>query len=454
MNRFHMMSSRALRPFLLLFSTALLSHAAPAYADTLESTVATVLSQHPTVEAAQAALSAAEERRKGEVSRYFPELSVNSTAGRIYGDNATSRGLSVTRGAGYSYLWEGQFAARQMLFDGFETQNRIRAAEALQKSADLSIVDSRETLALRAAQSYLNVMRTHTALMMLNAQKKQVDDYLGRISVSVENGTSDDAEYQQGRDVKVILDSIIADYEGQVRAAEAEYAELSGRLPEGDMAAPRPHIDLLPSMVDEAISVAKESHPSLHAAAFEAKSYEHDIGSEKAGLYPDVDGEFSYLKSDKADIIGGEVIDGRAVVRMNWALETGGAQLARIREKKFQYNEARARMSDLERRVETGVKLAYSELKTAQFQLENSRKREELNGKLFETFKVQFEGARITLLQLMQADNQLFNTKLEKMNSKFRVLAAQYAALASMGRLQGSMSLASSGAGPLADGQN
>ena len=449
-----MVARRVYTPFFLLISTALLCFPSSAHADTVEDAVGRALQQHPTVQAAQATIKTADEQRREEVSGYFPELSVTGTAGRLYGDNATSRGLSVTRGAGYSYLWEGQMTARQMIFDGFGTQNRVQSAKAREKAADLNLSDVRENLALRAAQSYVNVMRAHTGLNMLKKHTKVVDDYLGRIKTAVDDGAVDEAEYQQARDVKVILDGFVSDYEGQVRAAEAEYFEITGSLPEGELAVPVPRVDLMPPTVEEAATLAVETHPSLQSAAYQSRSYQYDINSEQASLYPELSGELSYLKSDKEDIIGGEAIDQRAVIRANWNFETGGAQLARIRKKRYEHQESMAQTEELKSNIRLGVNLAYSELQTAQEQYENSKKRLDLNTKLFETFGVQFEGARITLLQLMQSDNQLFNTKLEKMNGEYRVLAAQYAALASMGRLQGSMSLASSETGPLTDEQN
>jgi adhesin transport system outer membrane protein len=424
-----------------------------AHADTLESAVSAALSEHPSVESAQAVIDAADEQESEEVSGYFPEVSLNGSGGRIYGDNATSRGLNVTRGAGYSYLWEGQATLRQPIFDGFETRSRVHSAEAKKLAADMNLADVRESLALRAVSAYLNVMRAHAGLALLKVHEEKVDDYLARIKTAVDEGTSDEAEYQQARDVKAILDSFVADYQGQVSAAEADYAEVTGREPAGELAAPHPQIDLIPPSVQEALDYAREHHPSLAAATYSTQSSEADIGSEEAQLYPDVNGELSYLKSDKDDIIGGEVVDGRAVVRMNWSFETGGAQLARIKRKKYEHHEALANLEDLKRQVERGVRIAYSEIRTAQKMLANSRERHDLNTKLFDTYNVQFEGARITLLQLMQADNQLFNTKLEKLNSDYRVLTAQYAVLASMGRLQGSLNLAAADTGSLAHEQ-
>jgi adhesin transport system outer membrane protein len=417
---------------------------APARGESLESTIHAAFLQHPSIESAKAALDAANAERREHYSGYFPTLSASTTAGRIYGDNSTSRGLSVTRGAGYSGLWEGQVTARQPIFDGFETQNRVAAAEARKQSADMSLADVRESLALRSAQAYINLMRARQGLAMLKEQGDSVADYLGRIKGAVDSGTSDEAEHQQARDVSTILDGFIADYEAQVRAAEAEYMAITGRFPEGVLDAPATPLGRLPENIDEAIAAALAEHPSLKAAEFTSASSQHEIGSEKAQLYPDLDGELSYYKADKEDLIGGESIDARAVMRMSWEFDTGGAQLARIKKKKYEHQEALARRNELNRQIEQGVRLAYSDLESARLQVANSDTRIELNEKLFETYKVQFEGARITLLQLMQSDNQLFNTKLERMNAGYRLLAAQYAALASMGRLQNSLTLAAS----------
>ncbi|MCB1757315.1 MAG: TolC family protein [Gammaproteobacteria bacterium] len=108
------------------------------------------LSQHPQVESAQAAFGRSRQEQKEEFSAYFPELNVTATGGRIYGDNSTSRGLSVTRGTGYSYLWEGSVSARQKIFDGMETRNRVGAARSQVKAAELALIDVRENLAYQA----------------------------------------------------------------------------------------------------------------------------------------------------------------------------------------------------------------------------------------------------------------------------------------------------------------
>jgi adhesin transport system outer membrane protein len=405
-------------------------------AETLQQAASRALETHPSVTAALAGVDMALQERKAEASGYFPTVSLSTTAGRIYGDNSTSRGLSTTRGAGYSGLWEGTASVRQMIFDGFETSNRTDSAEARRRAADLSTKDIKENLSLNASRAYVEVLRISRALKMLGEHEKKVEDYLARIKSMVDEGAADESDYQQGRDIKVILDGIIADYTSQLRSAEASYLEATSQAPDKDLVTPVLPSGFVFKTADEAIADALKNHPLVLAAAFTAESYGHDKGAEQASLYPDLDSELSYMKTDKRDIIGGEAVDARAVLRLNWNFETGGGQLSRIRRAKHQQQEAMARIDDLKGQIERDLRMAYAERDAASESLKNKDTRRELNETLMKTYTAQFEGAKITLLQLMQGDNQLFTTKLEKMNAEHRLIMADMNILARSGRLQ------------------
>lgn len=420
---------------------ALLLHPAVAGAETLQDSVNAALSSHPAIQGAKAESESAAQDKREQRSGYFPKVSMTVTGGRIYGDNATSRGLSTTRGAGYSGLGEGSIAARETIFDGFQTKNRVESAKSRKLSADMNVLDVSGNTAFRTSQAYIDLLRASEALSLLKDHSKKVDDYLGRIKKAVDSGSSDEAEHQQARDIRVILDGLIDDYEGQKQVAESNYFSMTGRMPQGNLVVPE-MLSSLPASVEDALMAARDHHPSVSAARYSSDASGYDIKAEKGPLYPEVEGELSYLKSDKRDLIGGELEDGRAVLHVNWDFDTGGAQLARISRKKYEHVQAVSKAEEAERNVELGVRLAWSEYETAKKQIENQDQRRALNEKLFNTYKVQFEGAKISLLQLMQADNQLFTTGLEKINGKYRLLAAQYGVLASMGRLPETLKVA------------
>lgn len=431
-----------LRVFFVFFlSLAVFSMPCDSHAESLEAAVLSAVENHPSSKGASFALGASEKERSAEFSGFFPEFSTGNTWGRVFQDNSTSRGLSVTRGDAYSYFGEGSVSLTQPLSGTIETFNRYKSADARVQSADSNLDNTLEGLAFRTVQSYIDVLRSRTGLSMLNGHFTKVQNYEQRISNMVSEGAADEAELQQAKEILVILKGLIADYENQVRSAEANYVEVVGHVPSAEVYRPAPRYDLIPESSNEAIAHAIEHHPSLVSAKETAIAAGYDINAERAALIPDLDGELSYLKSDKDDVIGGEVEDARAVVRLNWNFSTGGAQLARIKQRRYEHQESIQRMKETQRGIERGVRLSYSEYKTAQDQLDNIKKRVALNSELLKTYQAQFEGALISQLQLMRADNQLLNTKLEEMNGEHRLLLSGYAILASVGRLQEALNL-------------
>ena len=406
---------------------------ATARAETINQAVAEALARHPALAQAQAVTSAAHEDVTAERSAYFPTLSANVAAGRVYGDNATSRGLSVTRGAGYSWMGEASVGVNQMIFDGFRTPHLVGSAKAKEAAAQASLADARETVALQTALAYLNVMRTRESLASLQNYLGTLDSYRGRIANMVSEGAADDAELQQAEQLRLEVLDLIATFKGQVAAADAAYARFTGHLPDGKLSRP---VDLtLPEDAGSATQAVWLSHPQVLQSnqTIIAKGFAAD--AEKAAYYPVISGEVSAYKKDVDDLIGGEVEDNRALLRATWEMSTGGAERARARKAKYEYAESKARKDEVLRNLEAGIRTAYAEFNSTAEQKNILSQRLATNEQLLKTHHVQFEGAKVRVLQLLQTENQLLNSRLDLLNADYRNLAAQYSVLGSMGRV-------------------
>jgi adhesin transport system outer membrane protein len=121
---------------------------------------------------------------------------------------------------------------------------------------------------------------------------------------------------------------------------------------------------------------------------------------------------------------------------MSWNFSTGGEQLNRIEKKKYDYINYKARVNEARRQLEEKIRTAYTEMETSSHQYDVQSRRKGLQEALLKIYKNQFEGGSVTLLQLLQSENQLFSAGLEKIGAKYRLLAARYNVLASMGELQ------------------
>lgn len=407
----------------------------PAGAETLREAVGAALASHPGVDIARARMDAASEAEREAKSNLYPEITTGLTGGRMFGNNSTTRGLSVSRGEAYSWLWEGNAAITQPIFNGFETYNRIDAAAARESAAELTLADARQGVALRAAQAFLNTMRAQESYAKTVSYQDRIKDYLSRINGMVEAGAADESEAAQAKNIQSMLENSVAEMDGQVKLALADYAEAVGAMPAGELRGPDLGRDLMFKDIGDAVAYAGANHPLLLSSRKSMEAEDDEVNADKGALFPKLDGELSYLERDQKEEIGGEVIDARAVMRMNWAFSTGGGQLARIRKSKAERSEAMARTAQTQREIERDVRRAFAEYETAKKQKELNAKRAVVTKELFETYEKQFEASRVRLLQLMQAENQVFTTELEQINSNYRVMMAEYGILASSGRL-------------------
>lgn len=424
-----------IKTFLLTFSVALCFAFCPSYAVTLNEAVSRTLATHPALTEVYVATDNVIAQRKEAQSAYFPMLSATATGGRIFQNNANSRGLLVTRGEAYSWLWEGSLTARQMLFDGFETQNRTRSAATEKIAAEFTVQDMRETLAFNTVQACIDVARTQTALAMIKKQTAKTTDYLSRIQTGLSDGMADISEVERTQDILSNLDGLRIIYQGQAEAAITQYTDMTGENAPGTMTIMTPESDAFIDDIDAALEMAVNTHPSVHAAMMSVKAAGYDIDAEKAQLYPDINGELSYLKSDKREEIGGELVDGRAVIRASWDFETGMGQSARVSQRKARVLELKSRLEQIKRQVKKGVRLAYAEHDTASDLQDSKKRRTQLAQNLLKTYKTQYEGGIVRVVDLAQADFAHFEQKLSLSDTEYRALMAHYAVLAGMGQL-------------------
>ena len=417
---------------LALYSIVLLN---PASAETLQDALYGALAEHPSIDAAEAGYMSALQDERRAFSGYFPEFNVSGAFGRVYQDNATSRGLNVVRGAGYSGYAEGNITMRQHLFDGFKTTRKVSAAQAAALKKELGVLEIKNDLVYRAAQSYINLLRVGESITLLQEQRSAIEEYEQKILSLVNEGMSDEVEGQQARDVRMIIDGVIAEYKGQFLSAKSKFIELTGENANGDFVVPESLSPYISENIEDEISLANDFHYSVLISDAEILAAEAQMKATRAEYYPDMDGEVSYAKTDKRDLIGGESTDAKALVRMNWSFSMGGKQDASVKGLAYKHEAAKAQKEDVLRQINQSIENAYAQYDTSKQKLALSTERIALNHKLLDAYKSQYEGARISLLALMRAESQLFNAKLEEVENRYGVLLSEFYLLSSSGRL-------------------
>lgn len=408
----------------------------PLSAETLDEAIVYAVANHPSVKAADAGRDAAFETVREQRAAYFPDVSLGAAAGRIYANNTTTRGLTVTRGAGYSWFGEGSANITQTVYDWSQTSNRVNAARARHLSADATVEERKAAIAYQAAQAYIQMLRALALRQKAELNLQTAEDYMARIETLVNDGGADESELSRAKDVVTMGRNTLIRFEADYQIAMASYIEAVGRMPEGELSEPSFDLGQVPDDIDRAIEYALSHNPQIAAAAYEAKAAGYDIKSAKADILPKLNAELSYLKRDQRDVIGGESEDGRALLRMTWDYSVGGAQLAAQRRTANLAEEAAMNREALKRVIMRDVRVAWAGLEMAQRQKDNEARRLKAAQATLATYKEQYTGAQKTVLDLMQADAQVFNADIAHTNMYYSELDAAFALATTLGLLR------------------
>lgn len=397
------------------------------FAETLGDAVAFAVQNHPSVMAAQSGRNASAETVTEEKSAYYPVINMNASFGRVYADNTTTRGLSVTRGAGYSWYGEGRTALNQKLYDWSATDHRVAAAKSRYYAADLSVEDKRQAIEFQTTQAYIQTLLAQTLKNKAENHLSLMKTYEGRIETLVDEGGADDSALSRAQDIVLLAENSLIQAETDLAVALASYAEAVGRPPVNGLVEPALSMDTMPPDIDTATSVALQNHPQIIAAQYDVKAAHYDKRAEQINLYPQFDAELSYGERDQRDLIGGESTDARALVKVNWDFAVGGAQKAAQRRAAEIEREATYIVDGLKRTVERDVRVAWSSLDLAKRQKMNEADRLAAARETLDTYNEQFEGGQKTLLDIMSAEMQVFNADYSYTNMVYRELDAAYA---------------------------
>ncbi|MBU6234854.1 MAG: TolC family protein, partial [Alphaproteobacteria bacterium] len=221
---------------------------------------------------------------------------------------------------------------------------------------------------------------------------------------------------------------------GQYQQALADYVEAVGHAPVS--ALKRPILPAsFPESLDSAIDVAQQTHPQVLAAQQALIASDHDARAESTSYLPKLKTELSYLKRDQKDLVGGETVDARALMKMDWNYSVGGAQHARVGRAEHTRAQAKAQLQDVYRRIERDIRVAWSGLDVVREQFKTQENRKDTTAKVVETYKTQYEGDKRTLIEIMQAESQAFDAEVAFANADYGVISATYTLMAAMGQL-------------------
>ncbi len=331
--------------------------------------------------------------------------------------------------------------ASQLLFDGFATNVEIKRQKARVESAQFGMQATAESLALKVAEAYLNVMRHAQLLDLTRETLWEHKNIYDQMKLRSDKGVGSKADLDQIAARLALANSNLIVAQNNLADAQSGYYRLTGVYP-GLEGMVKPNIPQgLPASREAAIKRAIAGHPELKAASSDvaAAQAQHDASS--SVMWPRLHLEADKRWDENVGGIEGEDEDFIVAVRLRYDLFKGGANKARKKQTAYLSEEAKDVRNNTRRQVVESMQLSWNafDALTQQevFLKEHVKAAEDTK----EAYAKQFNIGRRTLLDLLNTETEVVESKRSLINAEFDRLFAAYRIFNAAGSLLSSMKI-------------
>jgi adhesin transport system outer membrane protein len=191
----------------------------------------------------------------------------------------------------------------------------------------------------------------------------------------------------------------------------------------------------LPRDRDDARRVALAEHPDIGASQRAIDIAGERKTTAEAGYYPRLDlvGRANY--EDDVAGVPGVRRDASIVLQATWELFSGFGTKAEVGQAEYQRSSTVANHTFVNRKVLEEVELAWQALETAREREGLLRNAVNIASEVFESRKKLRAAGKDTALNVLDAENEVYNAEINLTGASYDAMVAQYRVLRSVGRL-------------------
>lgn len=404
------------------------------HAATLRQAVVQALDTNPVVAKAKQNRNAVDHELEVSRGAYLPQVDVVAGYGIEFTNDFRTRQNPSGEETADLPRREASLRMTQRVFDGFETDSRVARGKAGVREAGKRVVESAESIAFEAVSSYLEVVRQREILVLADqlvaVHVRTRDSLRRRRRAGV--GTAADTfqtEVRLERARALRLRTM-----NNLRDAEAFYQRVVGAPPD-KLSRPKSSAGVLPVGLGAALQQIEGHNPRVAVRKAEVAKFAAGVDVATAAFYPRVnieaDGEFLN------DADGIEEIDksARVMLRLRWNLYRGGADISRRREALARLSEAKSERRVEQIRAEQDMREAWNAHEAAVERSKRLTRAVEFSARTRDSYRQQFRVARRSLLDVLDAEQELFTSRILLIRAEINRILKSHEILALSGQL-------------------
>ncbi|MBG3878062.1 TolC family outer membrane protein [Desulfovibrio oxamicus] len=405
---------------------------------TLKDSVVNTLETHPRLKAFQENRQAAEHDVDRARAGWFPRLDVRGGVGvEQYNDRST-------RATNNENDWydrsEGSVTLSQTIWDGLATASRVDINTNKLGSVDNRLIDNAEALGLDAVLAHIEVLRQREIVRLSEINVQQHESILGSQQERSRMGAASVSDVTQTQGRLARAQSTLTEARAALQVAEAAYLRLTGKVvPEtlGPAEAPT----ATPPSADAALVDSQSSNPKVQALISDVRTSEAEIDLAKSGYHPVIYAEVGPTYKDQVESSRDHEWGTAAMLRMSWNLFNGGADVAAVKGASARSRQSRQELQNQIDELGRETRSTWSQMLSAREQQRYFQSAIDYNVQTRDAYMQQFLVGQRSLLDVLDAENELYSSSIQEVTSRMNDAGAQYRLLALGGKLLESLGI-------------
>jgi outer membrane protein len=411
-----------------------LSSPDPAGADSLDWALVQAYQNNPQLNSQRAIVRQTDEGVPQALSGYRPKVTATAQVGSQYQETVNKVGSTYARTAGTFTPHNVGITATQTLFNGFQTANRTRQAEAQVSAARATLSVIEQTVLLNAATDYMNLLRDAAILDLQRRNVEVLQEQLRQTRDRFNVGEVTKTDVAQAESRLAAGRSQVLTAESNYTTSRAAYRRDIGVEP-GKLASATPVDRFSPKTLKDAISVGRSDNPNVAAAMFGIDVAALGVKINEGALYPTVSAQASVQQNWEVSPTILQQFNASVLGTVSVPIYQGGQEYSQIRQSKELLGQKRIDLETARDLAQSTVVQTWGQLEAAKAQIEATQAQVNAAEIALNGVREEARVGQRTTLDVLNAQQELVNARVALVTAQRDRVVASYALLAAVGGL-------------------
>jgi len=414
-----------------------------AQADTLDGALALAYRNNPSLNAQRAGTRAIDENVPQALSGYRPKVNITASGGEQSLSTTTKSPSSTTPGAsvystssGYNSPFSVGLTLTQTLFNGYQTANKTRQAEAQVLSARATLATTVQNVLLNAVTAYMNLLRDSAILDLQKRNVEVLQEQLRQTRDRFNVGEVTRTDVAQAESSLAAGRSQVLTAQANFEASQATYRQVIGINP-GHLAPGTPVDRFSPHTLPGAVALGIGTNPAVASAEFNVDVALRQVKVAEGALLPNLSLQGSVQKSwlGVGTLATMESYNASVLGTLTVPVYQGGAEYSLIRQAKETLGQQRLNLDVTRDQVRQNVVQAWGQLQAAKANIEATQAQVQAAEIALNGIREEARVGQRTTFDVLTAQQTLVNARVSVVTAQHDRVVASYTLLAAVGRL-------------------